>query len=130
MVSPTDHFRFEYVDMNSWTNKVDRFYRLKDGWDGYFAPVPSMLAIEAAKQFLHALEQFKSEPSRVAPSVEGGVGVTHKNGRRRVYVEFFNNGEVYALFSDDVEMPQTKRIPPDAARFNDLSAEIRKYLNA
>jgi|SRR5271166_2897154 len=116
-------------DFDKWQQKVDSLAALADGWNGYDAPAPSKLARETAKRFLSQLGQ-RAEPARVAPSAEGGVGVTHRAGPRRVYVEFFNDGEVCALFSDDASSPVSKSVSPDFPGFKNLIDEIRNYLNA
>ena len=116
-------------DFDKWQQKVDSLAALGEGWNGYDAPAPSELSRETAKRFLSQLGQ-RGEPARVAPSAEGGVGVTHRAGRRRVYVEFFNDGEVCALFSDDDSPPVSKSVPPDFLGFRNLIDEIRNYLNA
>ena len=86
------------VDMSKWGSRLDQMERLEEGWNGYQAPAPSRAAIKTARGFLHSLDSETPEPSRVAPSAVGGVGVTHKKNRRRVYVEFYNEGMVCAFF--------------------------------
>jgi hypothetical protein len=117
-------------EMDRWLDNLDRMCQLKEGWNGYSAPVPSRTAIVTARDFLEALSETSLEPSRVAPSVEGGVGITHKKAGRRVYVEFFNNGAICALFSDNSSAPKSERVAPYRDRFRELAARIREYLDA
>jgi hypothetical protein len=103
---------------------------LREGWNGYTAPAPSEKAILTAKVFVETLLREKYEPKRVAASSVGGVAVTHRRNNRTVYVEFYNDGRVLALFSDDISEPVIKRIEPSYKAFKELIAEMRDYLDA
>lgn len=130
-VTPDAMFLIEKsYDFDKWQQKLDRMSGLHSGWNGYEAPVPSSTAIATARGFLAHLLKEKYEPSRVAPSAEGGVGLAHKSGNRRVYVEFFNDGAVYALFSDSETPPSSRRINVGFQEFRDLVVQIKDYLDA
>src|SRR5262249_11493105 len=109
---------------------LDQMQQLAVGWNGYSAPVPSRVALLTARSFLSTLLNEKYEPSRVAPSAVGGVGITHKRNGRRVYGEVFNSGDGYALFSANASAPQSERIKPEPDRFRELIRRIREYLDA
>ncbi len=117
-------------DFNVWNIKLERLRNLGESWSGYGTPPPSDAAIVTAKAFLARLIGTDFEPSRLAPSVAGGVGITHKKRGRRVYVEFFNDGEVCSLFSDGETDPRSRRVKPGYGPFQDLAREIREYLDA
>ena len=117
-------------DLSKWNNSLDQMRRLQEGWNGYSAPAPSGAAILTARSFLSNLLKEHYEPSRLAPSAVGGVGITHKKEKRKVYVEFYNKGEVCALFSDNESSPLSKRIEPGYNEFRALIEEIRDYLDA
>lgn len=117
-------------DFNSWSVKLEQLRGLADDWNGYGTLAPSEAAIVTAKAFLSKVLGSGSEPSRLAPSVTGGVGITHKKLRRRVYVEFFNDGDVCALFSDGETAPRSRRVKPGYGGFKELSQGIREYLDA
>lgn len=112
-----------------WIRELDKMRRIEHGWDGYGAPAPSDAAILNAEGFMSHLQKKNLNPSRVAPSVVGGVGITRKKGKRRVYVEFFNDGQVYALFSDNVTAPRSRRIAPDYDEYHRLIQEIQDYVD-
>jgi hypothetical protein len=118
------------LDTNKWSSKLDWIQKLESGWNGYSSPAPSRTAVVTARRFLASLLAKAYEPYRIAPSAEGGVGITHKRKNRRVYVEFFNDGEVFALFSDGESEPRSERVNQDADQFRDLIAKIREYLDA
>lgn len=130
-MAPDHHLVIEKTyDLNQWSRKLDKMERLEEGWNGYSAPAPSALAIRTARRFLSRLLAEPYEPTRVAPSSVGGVGFTHKKGNRRVYVEFFNDGQVYALFSDNEVAPRSQRVQPDFHQFRELIGQIKGYLDA
>lgn len=112
-----------------WEGKFSRLSRLREGWNGYAAPAPTQQAILTARSFVDTLLREKYEPKRLAPSAVGGVGITHRRGDRSVYVEFYNDGRVLALFSDEVSEPEIKRIEPSLKSFKTLIAEMRDYLD-
>jgi hypothetical protein len=120
----------QYFDTSKWGSKLDEMKRLQEGWNGYSAPVPSGAAIDTARSFLSILSSENYEPTKLAPSAVGGVGITRKEGGRRVYVEFFNDGEVFALFSDRKAEPVSKQVLPGDRRYRALLKEIKEYLNA
>jgi hypothetical protein len=109
--------------------KLDGFSALEKGWDGYKAAPPAAVPLEFAKAFLDLLRRNRSLPSRVAPSVVGGVGLTFRKERRKVYVEFSNKGTVHALFSDGESEPVVQKVAPDLAGYRALFAKMRAYLD-
>lgn len=113
-----------------WEANLDRMERLQEGWDGYRAPAPSKHAITLARSFLSTIKAFNPPPSRVAPSAVGGVGITFRNAGRETYVEFFNNGKIYALFSDQRYDPTNEPVKPYPNAFKGLMNKIREFLDA
>jgi hypothetical protein len=117
------------IQRQTWAAKFSRLSQLQDGWNGYTAPAPTENAIFTARDFVYTLLRAKYEPKRLAPSSVGGVGVTQRKGNKSVYVEFYNDGRVLALFSDDLSEPVIKRIEPGYQSFKKLIAEMRDYLD-
>lgn len=116
-------------DMLAFEQRVNDFRNLAAGWNGYSAPRPSEGAIITTQNLIEHLLDDNMKPKRVDPSVIGGVGVTHRSQNRKVFVEIFNNGRVYALFSDGVSDPLTKEVVPGYASFKALAQEMRDYLD-
>ena len=102
---------------------------LQAGWNGYEAEPPSELALETARRFIAVLESESLPPTRVAPSVVGGVGITRKVGERRVYVEFYNDGSVHSLFAEGEEA-ETAAVAPTSEGFLAIASRMRAYLDA
>lgn len=101
---------------------------LAKGWDGYEAEPPSARAVSAARRVIAALERADLGPSRVAPSVVGGVGLTRKQGARRAYVEVYNDGTAHALFAEGANS-RTEPVELSAAGLAALAERVREYLN-
>ena len=115
---------------DSWRVKLVQLRHLRDGWNGYAAPAPSERAINTANAFVDILLRAKYEPKRLAPSAVGGVGITQRSGAKKVYVEFFNDGKVFALFSDGDSEPISREIIPGYQSFKTLVKEMQEYLDA
>ncbi len=113
----------------TWQTKFVQLSKLRDGWNGYNAPAPSEKAIRTAQSFVDMLLREKYEPKRLSPSAVGGVAVTQRSREKKVYVEFFNDGTVFALFSDGNSEPISKEVIPGYQSFKALVKEMREYLN-
>jgi hypothetical protein len=112
-----------------WRDKIESMKTLQDGWDSYRAPAPSGDSITQATVFLDELAKSASAPSRLAPSVVGGVGFTFKRADRKVYVEFRNTGSVHALFSDGASDPVVEKVQMDSTGYADLMIRIKRYFD-
>lgn len=113
----------------AWQTKFVQLSLLQEGWNGYDAPAPSPKAILTAQGFVETLLRENYEPKRVTASAVGGVAVTRRKGNKKVYVEFFNDGTVYALFSDGSSEPTSKEIIPGYQAFKALLKEMQEYLD-
>jgi hypothetical protein len=113
-----------------WAVNLARMSRLPKGWNGYNAPPPSERARLIAQSFLDVLLKEDMEPSRLAPSAVGGVGLSRRKNGRKVYVEFFNDGKVFALFSDGETGPISREVELGHQHFKALVGEMRDYLDA
>lgn len=122
-------YQTETAEMAALHAKISNYSRLNEGWNGYSAPAPSEKAILTAKNLVSHLLMEKNEPNRIAPSVVGGIGITHRRAGRRVYIEIYNDGRVFALFTDGNTEPETKEIEPGYQSFKILIAEMKDYLD-
>lgn len=129
----TSWARFTRHIVHGWKaifENLETYSKLTTGWDGYSARPPEKTAIVSAKLFLSQLAESDRAPDRIKPSVVGGIGITFKLGQRKCYVEFYNNGTVYALFADGQSEPETCQVPPTAQNYKILIKAIQGYLNA
>jgi hypothetical protein len=126
----SDEVASEEPSQQKWLEKFQSFQSLKKGWDRYDALPPSERALATAESFLEALMVFEAQPSRVAPSVVGGVGVTLRRGSRKAYFEFYNDGNACALFSDGEGEPVTHDFRTSRSGYYSVIAKARVYLNA
>ncbi len=108
--------------------RVTEIEHYAKGWDGYQADPPGGLAIEYARRFSVALHDAGDiRPLCFNASVMGGVAFTFISEGREVFVEFYNDGTVYAMFSDrtHVELePRIIPVRPDPGSLRNLVAEI------
>ncbi len=118
------------ADWKVWCERLASCKLLEDGWNGYTARAPSEQAIILAEQFLDAMRDSHILPTQVAPSAMGGIAVTRKVGVRKVLVELYNDGRVFALFSDrgSVDLP-VEEIHGDRSSFSAFITKMREYLD-
>ena len=112
-----------------WFGRLQELRLLQPGWDSYSAEPPTQEAITSAERFLYALQSASLEPTRIDASVMGGVGVTHRKGQRKVYIEFYNDGRVHALFSDRTPKMFTIPVEPTSESYTRLIEQSREYLD-
>jgi hypothetical protein len=118
------------ADWELWYKKLVSCKLLRDGWNGYTAPAPSEQAISLAERFLDTMQASGVLPTRVAPSGMGGVAVTRKVGMRKVLVELYNDGRVFALFSDRrTEDLPVEEVKSDPGSFSAFITSMRDYLD-
>lgn len=117
---------------DSWQTKLAQLRGLATGWNGYSAAPPNEKAIQTADRYLGALRSSSWEPDRLEPSAMGGVGITHRRNGKKVYIEFYNDGRVHALFSERGDPPRmsTQPVGADPLSFEQFIAKARSYLNA
>lgn len=114
----------------SWPQMLALLQGLKRGWNGHDAPAPTAAAIANTEQFVAVLPGSGLEPTRLVASAVGGVAVTFRRGERKVMVEFLNDGNVHALFADDLgQVMNTKSVEPSLSAYQAFLADVRAYLN-
>lgn len=109
---------------------LEAMLKLRAGWDGDGAPVPTRLAVETAKSVCDVFDADMQPFDRVAPSVVGGVGLTRTRGNRKFYVEVLNSGDVYAMESAPPAEPYV--YPYRASSYREyigMAIDARKFLN-
>ena len=75
----------------------DRLRKLRDNWDGQGSPAPTPTCVYDANALCEKLDGIGLRPDSIVPTVEGGVGLTFRNGTRFVSIEVCNDGDYVAL---------------------------------
>jgi hypothetical protein len=74
---------------------------IKDDWNSYDAPAPSLRSINMGWRVLASLREASLIPERVLPSAEGGVAfIFISTGENRAVIETLNSGEDFVLLYD------------------------------
>jgi len=85
---------------SSWLGEARRearkLRRLPADWNGHDAPAPSKVACDLADRVLCAFSYKDIPRPRIAPSVEGGVGISFEQADRYAFIECYNDGEIVA----------------------------------
>lgn len=125
----TDSPESDWLD--DFEKKLAAMATLRRNWDSYGAESPSARAMHDAMTFLENLHDEGSNPTRIAPSAIGGVGITIKRAgcSRRGYVEFRNDGGIYCLLSDGVSVPIVEPVRLGMGEFKRVIEKIEDYLN-
>ena len=101
----------------------DSVTKLEKNWDSFKADPPNAPSIAKARKFL--LGCGLQEVDRVSPTSVGGIAITFRNKYREVFIEFYNNEKVFALFSeDDSEQMDVKEVTDNGK----LIVQIKEYL--
>lgn len=103
-------------------NTIERTRNLLSGWDGSEAISTSDIAIQKSLDFLNLLVKINLQPSMVSPSVIGGIGFTFLKDKKEVFIEFYNNGEIYSLFTEHT----TEYFEPIINRVTDYNSLMRR----
>lgn len=111
------------------TNELLDMSRLKEGWDSYSAPPPSALARGKAFSFVASLRDLDLRPSKVVPSVIGGIAVSFIRGLREVFVEFYNDGNVLCGMLEEGSEPEIIEVSENNEDWSDLLSNVEKHLN-
>lgn len=102
--------------------RIKLFGDMQHGWNGYTAPPPSRKAIDKA---IEVYQKLLIKPCRVAPSVVGGIGFSFKNNKGRLYVEIYNNGEIYSIYTPKIGVKAGEEVVKE----NDITLLNEKIIN-
>ena len=90
---------------------------------------PSDLAFDNARALLHRLKIDGLKPSRVVPSVEGGIGIVFSDRARYADFECLNTGEVSAVLSDRKGKVEAFEVATDFEGYKHAIKNIREFLS-
>ncbi len=119
------------TDEAALQERLKEFSNLKKGWNGYKAEPPSESARTNLQEFW-SLIPFRLYYVRCRASYMGGIGVTIKKtstSDKMAYIEFYNNGEVHSLFSDDLtEEMTTQPVETTQEGYKEILILAKEYL--
>lgn len=124
-----DHESLDSPALQDWKAKLNGYATLKSGWNRYSAPAPSGLSLSSARKILMVAAQENLLPSRLAPSAVGGIGMTWQQEDREAYIEVYNNGTAWTIFSDDSGDEETAPVSLNASTLRKVMEAIRTYLS-
>lgn len=115
--------------LDKWLAKLDSLSSQPADWPSEAGPFPTRQVLDQVRSFLTILRSQAESPSRLSPSVVGGIGVTFRKADRKAYVEFNNTGSVHVLFSDGVADPIVEKVAPEVVGYSQVIAKIKAYLH-
>lgn len=110
-------------------NALKEYALFPKGWDGEDADCPNQISIDRAFRLVELAALARFYPSKVSPSVVGGIGVSFRDKprKRRVYIEFTNRGSVVAIFDRQNDLQSASFNPND---LQSMSSQLMKRLRA
>lgn len=103
---------------------------LEPNWDSYGAEPPNETARALTLHILSSLEVSCLPPTRVMPSVEGGIGLAFVEQDKRADVEVYNTGEVAAAIYSGLGAPETWAVGDTERSLKTTIDRIRVHLAA
>ena len=110
-------------------DKLESLEHQPADWTPECGVLPTCEVIVGVRAMLEMLRQRRMVPSRLSPSVIGGIGITFTRGDRKAYVEFNNKGSVHVLYSDGVTDPKVDKILSNEIGYSGLIEGIKSYLH-
>lgn len=101
-----------------------------DDWDSYGAPAPNQEAFLLASYALSVLFDMDCEPTSIAPSTEGGIGISLDREGRIASLELTNDGEAYATTADLYRSPKVWSAGTDSDDIRSALIELRAFIES
>jgi len=115
------------LDLLSALKRIHEFKSLPIDWNGLGSEPPTYSASAQAAMVLFALASESLRPERVAPSADGGVGITLRRSGKFASIESLNSGEIVVLTSDGTGNPRAWEIDASDAGFRATAQTLREY---
>lgn len=110
--------------------KLESFRTLKAGWDSYDAEAPNEKSIVTAEKIIRILYELNYEPTRIVPSVDGGIVISFFEGDLYADIECLNSGEILAVESNSYDQPEPWIVYPDHGNIKSTVGRIRDFFNS
>ena len=119
----------EMVQQKMYEQALTELSSLPDGWDSYDAPRPNEKAINTAKDVLNCLLRNKLLPTKIMPSVEGGIYFLFTKANKYADLECDNDGDLIAGMSDRIMIPITWHVHFGYNREHNIGVSIKIILS-
>jgi len=110
--------------------KLESTAALEPNWDTYGAEPPNETARTLVRSIITSLEANSFPPTRVMPSVEGGIGLSFVEQSNRAQIEVYNTGEIAAAIYSTLKAPETWTVPDTERSLRTTIDRIRVHLAA
>jgi hypothetical protein len=129
---PSEYSREEGAGSGAiqWDPELDGLRKLRVDWDSYGAEPPNALAVSALRRILLQVSQAGLEPTKIAPSAEGGAAVCFVHEDKYADVECFNNGDVLAVTSEEGRDLEVWEVSEESAAVERTLEKIRAHIRA
>jgi hypothetical protein len=109
---------------------LDKLRDYPENWDDKGAEAPNPTARFHARNALAEIHALGFQEPRIMASVENGVAITFREGRRSATLEFYNTGEAIAVVSDGESEPRVWDVESDKDAINRSLLEFIRHLYA
>jgi len=110
--------------------RLESTIALEPDWDTYGAEPPNETARILARTVLSRLEKASFPPTRVMPSVAGGIGLSFVEQDNRARIEDYNTGEIAAAIYSALKAPETWTVSDTQCSLKTTIDRIRVHLAA
>ena len=90
---------------NDFRQQIIELQNLGKGWDSYNADPPNYKALTNSIKALDILFELRLIPTRIMPSVEGGISFLFTKNIKYADIECDNDGDIFAGMSDRTGEP-------------------------
>jgi len=110
---------------NNFHQQIIELKNLPIGWDSYNADPPNYEALTNALKMLVLLFELEFNPTRIMPSVEGGVSFLFIKDLKYADIECDNDGDIFAGMSDRTGEPVLWQVKEEGGE-NTINTTILK----
>jgi hypothetical protein len=100
--------------------------RLQHDWESSGVEPPNEIATKAAERVIKAFADLDFSPNEIRPSVDEGIRVVFRSGRRYADVECLNSGTVLAIISTGDGDRQVWEVNPESPK--DSASKIYRFI--